>query len=101
MLYDSKRAGIYSTENFAAWLGQQPRSRTYRYTDGHKCAAAQYLKAHGVEQFVLDPSDLRALGWDEIVNMPHDNTFGGAYRRARLVLRNDWLTHLARLFGNL
>lgn len=91
MLLDRKKSGIYSLENFAAWLAQQPPEKVYHYTDPTNCAAAQYLKAHGVEAYsayALTGVDLKELGWYGIVMKGRtSDTFGRASKRAQSVLR--------------
>lgn len=81
MLYDSRKAGIYSRENFVFWLGQQPRNQRYNYTDSDNCAAAQYLKAHGIEDYSLSVARLYELDWSFVNGM--FETMGAAYIRGR------------------
>jgi hypothetical protein len=82
MLYDARKAGIWSRENFVIWLGNQPRHQRYNYTDPDNCAAALYLKAHGIEGYSLSVEQLRVLEWNTIVNGMID-TMGAAYIRGR------------------
>lgn len=99
MLYDAKRAGIYSVDNFVEWLGKQPASKTYDYCSPRYCAAAQYLEAHGIEDYMLSPDELRALGWHEIVFHPWAETFGRAHRRGQIVQLSGWRKWIAKRFG--
>jgi hypothetical protein len=100
MLYDPKWEVIWSTKNFAAWLSAQPRKKTYAFTHSDKCAVAQYLAAHGVSKIRVSVDRLQELDWLRIVNHgAGSETFGAAARRARLIVRNDWLTRVAEYIG--
>lgn len=97
MLYDPKHASIYTVEHFARWLAAQPKRQRYDFADAEVCAAAQYLKAHGVAHHIVSYETLDALGWHSIVGS-HPCTFGAAARRANRVV-NGTLT--SRLIGRL
>lgn len=100
MLYNPKWDNIYTVENLAKWLSTQPKDKKYSYTDPNNCAAAQYLKAQGVEGYVLGLETLYKLGWHNIVSGDRFNeTFGRAARRARLVVRGGWRLCLAEWWG--
>jgi hypothetical protein len=90
MLYDPKWNVLYTKENFAKWLAEQPADATYDYCKPMDCAAAQYLKAHGVEDCGLAPHELRDLGWHNIVlQAGGEDTFGAAAKRAKAELRTE------------
>jgi hypothetical protein len=99
MLYNPKWEEIYTVRAFADWLAAQPRGQVYNFIDPINCAAAQYLKAQGVADYVLSGARLRELGWGKIVNggRPKE-TFGRAARRAWLVQRKGWAAPIARFF---
>jgi hypothetical protein len=98
MLYNPTWERIYTIESFAAWLASKPKGETYNFTEPENCAAAQYLKAQGVQDYNLSNDRLRELGWYDIVNAPWDKTFGGAARRAECIQRGGWRLAIARLF---
>ena len=99
MLYDTKKAGIYSTENFLAWLESQPRQKSYLYINPTNCAVTQYLQAHGVPIWdcILEVETIRALGWEDIV-IARPQTFGAAAKRARYQLYGPWYVRLLKFF---
>lgn len=77
MLYNPKWD---NHENFVRWLGEQPPTKSYCYTDIGHCALAQYFDAIGQSRWI-GPDFERSLGvHDILIEGPH--TFGAAYRRA-------------------
>lgn len=98
MLYDPKHASIYTVEHFARWLAAQPKRQRYDFGSARNCAAAQYLKTHGVTRYMLDHGSLRAYGWLEIVRNP-PYTFGAAARRANRIVNGTLIGRLANWLG--
>ena len=56
MLYDPSKEykastwedeDIYSFENFARWLGEQPPEKVYNFWDTGNCAISAFLRAYG------------------------------------------------------
>ena len=98
MLYDPKWEKIYTTAGLSAWLAKQPKDKHYSFVDTDNCAAAQYLRAQGVDHNI-SCDRLDELGWMDVVCTGPYNTFGHAARRARLIQRGGWCLRLARFFG--
>lgn len=104
MLYDPRwevqGPDVFSLESFADWLARQPKHAAYRFVEPNNCAAAQYLRAQGIENNSLSCDRLRELRWIDVVSTggTHD-TFGHAARRARLISRGGWQLSIARFFG--
>lgn len=77
MLFDPKKAAVYTVENLVAWLGEQPSDQVYKFTDSRRCAATRYLIAQGISMDNGQPvSELRDLGWLDIVS---GKRVGGVY----------------------
>lgn len=99
MLYNPNWEKVYTLANFAAWLSKKPKRERYCFVNIYNCAAAQYLKANG-----MDPSisceRLEELGWTKVVctGGGHE-TFGAAALRAKLLLRGGWVLSTAKFFG--
>lgn len=99
MLYDPKWEKVYTLANFSAWLSAKPKGEKYCFTNLDNCAAAQYLKAHGMNPSI-SCDRLKELGWVDVVcSGGRHETFGAAALRAKLLLRGGWVLGAARFFG--
>lgn len=99
MLYNPDWERVFTLESFSAWLSQKPKNERYCFLNLQNCAAAQYLKANGLDP-MISTDRLKELGWTDVVcSGGRNETFGYAARRAQLILRGGWQLRAAKFFG--